>query len=230
MRGVNKWAVTGLAAVCMWGAFSIRAGPVEGDLAPAPGQPCDALQIEYDVAANLTLTDTPHGSGNGTYRVGPGRVVLLFPQGLGPGPRPVQLLGYSMQEHFAVRPSSVIGSADIDVNLLTQSAQGCGVATGVLEGNTIRWTSHVRDYRSDGTTHCEGGLCGKFGAPKEGTNPWRLKPQEVPFGAFTFSPDGKTFTMPSTFVETSKDPQQTAHVALAGREARRICVPANTCR
>jgi hypothetical protein len=189
-------------------------------------QPCDAWQVEYALSANLTLRDTPHGTGDGTYGVGPGRAVLLF---YGPDHRQVQLLGYAMRERFQIEPSSIVGSADIDVDLTTTTAQGCGVAQGVLEGNTVRWTSRVRGYRSDGTTTCDGGLCGKFGAPPEGQAPWGLRPQDVTFGGFTFGPDGKTFTMANTFVETSRNPQQTAFVSLSGREVRRVCVQ-NPCR
>jgi hypothetical protein len=218
----GKRAISFSFAALLGVAVSVNAPAARGQAEPS--QPCDAWRVEYALAANLTLTDTPHRSGDGTYRVGPGRAVLLF-RG-----QDVQLLGYSMQEHFPVQPRSIVGSADIDVNLVTRSDEGCGVAHGVLQGNVLHWTSRVRNYRSDGTTTCEGGLCGKFGAPKEGTNPWGLRPQDVTFGSFTFAPDGKTFTMPNTFVETSKDPQQTAHVALAGREVRRECVPANTCR
>ena len=202
--------------------LSANAKPGEG--AVEPSSPCEAWQVEYDLASNLTLSNTPHGAGDGTFRVGPGKAVLLFE-----GPD-VQLLGYTMREQFTIHPSSPFGSADIDVDLTTRSAEGCGVAHGTLVGHTLRWTTRIRDYRSDGTTTCAGGLCGRFGAPKDGENPWRLLPQDVPFGDFTFSPDMTTFTMPSTFVETSRDPQQTAHVALAGREARRTCMPPSTCR
>jgi hypothetical protein len=198
---------------------------VEGAVEPRP--PCDAWQVEYALAANLTLADTPHGQGNGTFSIGPGRVVLLFS---GPGQQQAQLLGYSMQEHFSLTPSTVFGSAEIDVDLTTRTAEGCGVAYGVRSGNTIQWSSRVRGYRSDGTTTCAGALCGKFGAPREGQNPWLLRPQDVQFGTFTFSADGSTFTMPTTFVEASKNPQQTAYVALSGREVRRTCVKPDTCR
>jgi hypothetical protein len=124
----------------------------------------------------------------------------------------------------------LFGSATIDVDITTQSAQGCGVAYGIVSGRTLNWTSRVRAYRSDGITTCDGGLCGKFGAPPEGQAPWTLRPQDVTFGAFTFSPDGRTFTMPKTFVEASRSPQQTAFVELSGREVRRVCVDPGACR
>src|SRR5579863_2874551 len=72
-----------------------------------PAAKCDAWQIEYALAGSLTLRDTPHGSGDGTYSVGPGRAVLLF---YGPDGTQVQLLGYAMRERFLIEPSAFIGS------------------------------------------------------------------------------------------------------------------------
>ncbi len=201
------------------------------DAAVEPQPTCDAWRVEYALAANLKLTNTPHGAGNGTYTVGPGRAVILFEEHQGEPHRHAELLGYSMQEQFTMKPSSIFGSATIIADLTTETAEGCGVAFGVVSGNELSWTSPIHGYRSDGTIHCEGGLCGKFEAPPPGESGFSLPPQDVQFGPFTFGPDGSTVhDGSSTFVEKSELPKQTAYIALSGREVRRVCVQANSCR
>jgi hypothetical protein len=207
---------------------SASPSPVEGALEPQ--QPCQAWQVEYVLAANLTLTNTPHGAGNGTFTVGPGRAVILYEDRDGQPGGNTQLLGYTMREQFSVRPRTIFGGADIQTDLTTRTAEGCGVGHGVRNGETLTWTSTIRDYHTDGTIHCEGSLCGRFQAPPPGESEFRVGSQDVRFSPFTFSPDGSTFTMPKTFVEKSEDPKQTAFVALSGREVRRQCVAASTCK
>ena len=207
---------------------SASPAPVEGALEPQP--PCQAWQVEYVLAANLTLTNTPHGAGNGTFRVGPGRAVILYEDRDGQPGGTAQLLGYTMREQFTVRPRTIFGGADIQTDLTTRTAEGCGVGHGMRSAETLSWTSTIRDYRTDGTIYCEGSLCGRFEAPPEGDSEFHVGSQDVRFAPFTFSPDGSTFTMPKTFVEKSENPKQTAFVALSGREVRRQCVAAHTCK
>jgi hypothetical protein len=56
-----------------------------------------------------------------------------------------------------------------------------------------------------------------------------IAPHPAQFKPFAFSPDMKTFTMPSMFVSKSDSPRQTAHLVLSGREMRRECVPPPSC-
>lgn len=65
--------ISGVVAV----GLGIALAPAEAPAQDA-GAPCEAFEIEYTLAANVTLRDTPMGEGNGTYTIGPGKVVLRF--------------------------------------------------------------------------------------------------------------------------------------------------------
>ena len=104
------------------------------------------------------------------------------------------------------------------------------VAEGAMQGRTVAWATKVSGLQTDGKVDCVGSLCGSFGAPPKGTSPLHVGPNDVEFQPFEFGSDGKTFTMSSAFVSKTAQPQQTAHLALAGREVSRVCAPVITCR
>jgi hypothetical protein len=105
----------------------------------------------------------------------------------------------------------------------------CGAANGSLAGTTLRWSTPVRGYRTDGKLTCQGSLCGSFGAPPEGTSGFRVAAHPVTFRSFEMSDDLHRFTMPLTFVSKTEHPKQTAYLTLAGTEVRRSCVATPPC-
>jgi hypothetical protein len=190
-----------------------------------PAADCKAWQIDYTLAATLTLSDTPMGAGDGEYAIGPGQMTLRFEdKGGKPGGR-AQMLAYKMRDHFTVVSRALFLKTTVTTDARTRVTPVAGVAAeGRLEGGRLDWTTKVRGYRTDGYLTCEGALCGKFGAPPAGRSELRIGPGDVQFSALQLSADLKRFTMPSTFVAKTKTPKQTAHVELRGREARRRAI------
>lgn len=193
---------------------------------------CGGWELEYALSANLQLSETPMGQGDGVYPIGPGRAVLRTEDRDGQPGGNVVLTAYEMREYFTVHSKTLFWSTTVVTDTHTQTAaQGCdGVARGRLGGGTLSWSTPLAGYRTDGSLTCDGSLCGKFGAPPAGRTAFHVAPHPVPFLPFVLSGDLKTFTMASTYVSKTEMPQQTAHLTLAGREVRRTCLPAAVCR
>ena len=218
-----------------WLLLALIAGTValvgpSGD-ATAQAEPCDAWDVDYGLSASLKLTDTPMGAGNGVYTVGPGSVVIRYVNANGKLGSVARMRSYTMKEHFTIDSHVVFWTTHVVTETQTQTTPAmCGdVANGELTGQNLRWLTPLAGYRTDGTLTCEGSLCGNFGAPPPGKSELHIAPHGVPFSAFQFAPDMKTFTMPSTFVAKTDAPKQTAFIALAGREMRRTCVHVTPC-
>jgi hypothetical protein len=185
----------------------------------ADAPPCT---VEYDLSAQLTISDTPLGQGNGTHAIGPGRAVVRFD-----GPN-VQLLAYSMHATFAVRPRTAFWRTTVVTDVQSEGTpdeRGI-VATGTFDGQRIHWTTPLRGYHTDGTLDCSGAFCGKFTAPPHGKSPLQIGPAPQPFSDWTFAPDGKSFAMPKTQFPRTQTPKQSSAVAISGTEAKRTCAPA----
>jgi hypothetical protein len=216
----------------------LTAGPAPADGGPGQrateeeAKTCDAWDVEYRLAANLQVTDTTLGKGDGVYKIGPGRVVLRFDDRDGQPTGNAKMLSYTMQVHMTVEGKALFWSAKATTDTKTTVTEGActPAAEGALTDHTLRWSTKVRGYRYDGTVLCEGSLCGKFGAPAAGTTPIHVGPTPVEFKPFEFSADMKTFTMPYTLVSKTDSPKQTAYVTLAGREASRACVQIKPCK
>jgi hypothetical protein len=192
-----------------------------------PSPPCVATEIEYVTSANLKLSDTTMGVADGTYLIGPGRVVLRF-EG-----NHVRMVAYSMRESVSVRVrAAAFWWADVSTDANTSvSTDGCGnAAKGTLDGHTLRWKTPVLGHRTDGTLTCKGPLCGVFGAPKRGTTELHFGPTNKAFGPFVFAPDMNTFAMAATPPVKMMQPKQTSQFAISGREVKRRCVERSFCR
>ena len=187
--------------------------------------PCAAWDVEYALSASLQLAETPMGQGDGTYPVGPGRVVLRFEDQDGqPGGR-ATLLSYSLREHFTVKSKTLFWTTTVVTDAQSRvPARGGSAAEGTLRRTTLEWTSPLRDYRTDGSVTCDGTLCGKFGVPRSGESELHIGPNPVQFRSFEFARDMKTFRMPYVFLSKTDAPKQASHLALTGREVRRTCV------
>ena len=192
---------------------------------------CDAFEIEYALAANLQLTETPLGKGDGIYPVGPGAAVLRFVNKGGVPGGPVEMLSYQMHEHFVIHSTALFWrSSFTSITDTTVTPNACAVAAqGALVGRTIRWSTPLLAYRTDGVVTCQGSLCGKAGAPPPGETELHLGPGPVWFRPFDFAADMRTFTMPKTQVSKTESPKLTASIAMAGREIRRRCVQVQPC-
>jgi len=197
----------------------------------AEAAPCDEYEVEYLLAANLELSETPLGQGNGVYRVGPGTTVVRFEQRDGVPTGAAKLVSYGMTVRFTVHSTTLFWNTHVATDAKsTVSSDDCGViASGMLSNRKLEWKSDVRGARTDGTVNCEGSLCGKFGAPPAGMTPLHEPPRNLRFRPWVFAPDMKSFTMAKTWIAHSDSPRHTAHVALAGREIRRTCVRSLSC-
>jgi hypothetical protein len=200
-----------------------------------PAQPsgggCAAYDVIYSIAGNLQLTDTPMGAGNGTYPVGPGSVVLR----VDPQAGRTTMVSFEMPERFGIDSKKLFWTTHVDMNATARATPaGTGacasVAEGAMRGQSLAWATRANGFHTDGTIGCRGSMCGKFGAPPPGTSDLHIGPSDVQLSPFEFSPDGRTFTMASTFVSKTASPKQTAHLALAGHEVSRTCAPVAQCR
>jgi hypothetical protein len=201
-----------------------------GSTAPPDAQGCAAWDVTYALSGNLQLSDTPMGAGNGTYAIGPGKAVLR--QDVRSGR--VTMLSYQLPQRFGIVAKKMFWTTHVNTNATARATpRGSGecshVAEGAMQGRTVAWQTEVSGLRTDGVIDCNGSLCGSFGAPPKGTSPLHIGPSDVQFQPFEFGPDGKTFTMSSTFISKTEQPKQTAHVALSGREVSRVCAPVVTC-
>ncbi len=210
-------------------ALASAAGFATGPSARAqPPAPCAVWEVEYTLAGDLQLTETPMKQADGTYPVGPGRVVLRFEDKDGqPGGR-ASMISYSLNEHFTVKSQALFWTTTIVVDARSRGTPGPSgaAAEGILRWSTLEWGTPVRGYRTDGSATCDGALCGKFGAPRPGQSELHILPGPVQFRPFEFAEDLKSFTMPYTFVSETDAPKQRSRLALSGQEARRSCLKA----
>lgn len=185
--------------------------------------PCEAVEVEYAIAANLALSDTVMGQGDGIYPIGPGTAVIRYAQRDGVLTGPATLVSYATIERVTIHATLAFWKTR--VTLLTRTTSGSDAhgkaASGFLSGTKLEWTSDVQGARTDGTLTCEGFLCGKGGAPRPGTSPIHVSPHGVRFQPWVFAPDMTTFAMSNTWVGRAESPRHTSHVAISGREIRR---------
>lgn len=226
----SKLIVGAITTVAIGLVSSPRKTAAQG---PTPPPACTAWNVEYTLSANLQLRDTPMGAGNGVYRIGPGTVVLRFEDRGGQPGGAAKMLSYTMRENFQIRSRTIFWTTTVITDARTDAtADGAcpSAAEGTLIGRTLRWSTPVRGYHTDGTLTCEGDLCGSFGAPPPGKSELHIAPHAVQLSPFELAADMKTFTMAHTFVSKTESPKQTAYITLAGREVRRSCAPAQGCR
>jgi len=220
----TKLAITGalVGALCV----SLAARDAHGDAAP-----CPAWDVDYLLAANLELRDTPVGAGDGQYKIGPGNMTLRFEDRGGLPAGRAKLMTYTMRESFQIVSKNLFWTTTVTTDTRTAATPDrCwSAAEGMLDGRTLKWSTPVRGYHTDGTLTCDGSLCGKFGAPPAGTSDLRIAPHDVTLGPLAYGEDGKTFKMASTFVTKTDMPKQTGYLTLAARELRRTCVQPKPC-
>jgi hypothetical protein len=194
--------------------------------ANAADDPCLVSDVDYTVKGSLQIKDTQFGAADGVYPLGGGTVRIRFERSAADAPMTARLMSYDFDTDLTVKAAIAFWSTTVVTQAHTTVDQSCdGASTGVVDAGDVVWRTPARGYRSDGTIHCEGNVCGQFGAPVPGASPLHESPS-VKFRPFHFAGDHRTFTMPYTLVSHSDSPRQTALLALAGRETHRSCVPA----
>jgi hypothetical protein len=215
------------------GALVFSIGGVSGEpsSAAASDGSCDAWEVEYVLNATVRISDTTMGAGDGVYPNGPGTAVLRFANRGGQLGGDVQLIDYRMNDNFTVISHALLWEASVKADTVSRTTpNSCGVAAeGVLRGNQLSWKGPWRGMRSDGSVICNGGLCGKFGAPPAGRSELHVPPHPVSFLPFKYATDLQTLTMDYSVVSRQSSPSQTSRIALAGREVRRTCVRVRPC-
>jgi hypothetical protein len=218
--------VAKLLTVGAVGAALALAVPPTGARADDPPS-CSAWDVEYGLSANLKITDTTMGAGDGVFPVGPGRAVVRFDSvNGGPGGH-ARLTSYAMHERVTITSKAAFWSATVTTETNSKAADGTA-AEGTLQGSTLSWSGPMRGYATDGKMSCGGSLCGKFGAPPPGDSTVHMPARSIPLAPFQYGKDMKTFAM--SFVQVSQSdgsssPKQTSFEAVSGREVKRTCVP-----
>lgn len=192
-----------------------------------PVAPCGAWDLEYALAANVKLSDTTMGAGDGVHSIGPGRVVVRAENLDGQPGGHAKMRSYEMKDFFTVVAKALFWGTKVTNDTHTTATPNTTgtIATGTFVDRTLRWDTVLSGMRTDGTVDCQGSLCGKFGAPPEGVTDVHTPPHPVTFANFEFDAERKTFTMAYSVVSKFESPRQTSRIALAGREVRRTCVP-----
>jgi hypothetical protein len=186
--------------------------------------PCATSEVEYTTVARLRIADTKFGAADGVYPLGAGKLRVRFEDSAEGGSKTARLMSYELDNHLAVKASFALWSTTVVTESHTSAATECeGAARGVVQGGALEWSTSVDGYRSDGTVHCKGNVCGQFGAPPPGSSPLH-ETSTVRLEPFHFDSSGKTFSMGYTRVSHSASPQQTTYVSLSGRETSRVCV------
>ena len=208
---------------------AITVGAGGSHVADADEPTCSVADVDYAVAGSLLLKDTQFGAADGVYPLGAGKVRLRFETAQSGGGREARLMSYELDNHLTVNASFALWSTKVVTESRTRVANECdGAAKGTVRHGDVVWSTKVDGYQSDGTLHCEGNVCGKFGAPPAGSSPLHEAPESVSFKPFHFNPDGRTFSMEYSQVSHSESPRRTAYLALSGRETKRTCVTAVT--
>jgi hypothetical protein len=191
---------------------------------------CSVRDVEYSISANLRVTGTIMGAGDGDYTIGPGKIVLHFDDRAASGGAgsSVTMVSYEMRQRFLVVSKALFWTTKVmtDVHSEGAPAGGAGVAEGAFNQRSIRWMNVGKNFHSDGSLTCDGSLCGMFGAPQPGRSELHMGPSTMTFKPFQFSPDMSTFSMQPVLTSKTSSPQQESYVALSGREVRRTCLDA----
>ncbi len=195
-------------------------------------QACNAWEVEYSLAAQVQLSDTMMGAGDGVHAIGPGKLVLHFDNvNNAPGGN-VKVMTYDMTDQFTV-DAKVMGVGTHIVNdTHTQTTPNiCGVAAqGALGSDrVVRWSGVWNGIHTDGHVTCGGSMCGRFGGPPAGQSEVHTPAHPAAFKPFEYAPDMKTFHMDYSVTAKSTSPSQTSKITFNGRETRRSCIYVKPC-
>jgi hypothetical protein len=124
-------------AVLMTAVALALAGAPHSASAEASSSDCNAVDVQYDVSANLMITGTVMGAGDGLHSIGPGKVVLRFDGGQ--GQRHARLLTYDLRQTFTVTAKALLWTTRVSTNVQMRAshAPSSFVAEGMLGGSTL---------------------------------------------------------------------------------------------
>jgi hypothetical protein len=201
---------------------------------PASAPVCRTWLVDYALVGGtaLKIVDTPYGAGDGTYPIGPGTARLCFTDGGGaPAPGPAALVELQVATRFALNTTAMGFRMRIVTDAVTaiSTEDGGFVARGTYAGARISWSERARGYRSTGTMHCAGVLCGKFGSPPKGRSRLATGPHTIRLRPFQLGDGVGRFSMGYAEVDHSSKPSRSVLMRLEARETARRCVPTPTC-
>ena len=213
-------------------ALAIAAALVTAISASADDAPaCNTWEVEYTLAANVELSDTAMGAGDGVHSIGPGDLVLHFANVGGQPGGDVKLMKYDMTDQFTVNAKVMgIGTTVTNDTHTKSTPNVCGVsAQGTLSGTMLRWSTLWNGIHTDGHVTCSGNMCGHMGAPPSGQSAVHTPAHPANFKSFQYAPDMKTFHMDYSVTAKSTNPSQTSRITFNGRETRRSCIYVRPC-
>jgi hypothetical protein len=201
---------------------------------PASQPACNSWIVDYDVMPGtaLKLADTPYGAGDGTYAIGPGTVRVRFAdRGGAPAAGDAALLDLQLTTKFVVNTTALGFKMRISTDgIVGFTPDECGVvARGTLEGDHVTFVERARGYRSVGTLHCTGALCGKFGSPPAGRSQMARTPRPVKLRPLQLRDGVSRMSIGFFEVERQRKPSQTVLLRVEARETGRRCVMMPPC-
>jgi hypothetical protein len=204
-------------------------------LAPAPSMaddpPCNTWEVEYSLAAQVRLSDTAMGAGDGLHAIGPGKVILHFDNVNSQPGGNVKLMTYEMTDQFTVDAHVLgVGTTVVNDTKTRATPNVCGVsAQGTYGDRVLRWSTLWNGIHTDGHVNCNGSMCGRMGAPPTGQSDVHTPAHPAVFKPFEYAADMKTFHMDYSVTSKSTSPSQTSSITFNGREARRSCIYVRPC-
>jgi hypothetical protein len=199
--------------------------------AMADDPPCNAWEVEYTLAAQVRLSDTAMGAGDGLHTIGPGKIILHFDNVNGQPGGGVKLMTYEMTDQFTVNAHVLgLGTTVTNDTKTRTTPNVCGVsAQGAVSDRVVRWSTLWNGMHTDGNLQCSGSMCGRMGAPPSGPSEVHTAAHPVVFKPFEYTPDMKTFHMDYSVTSKSTSPSQTSSITFNGRETRRSCIYVKPC-
>jgi hypothetical protein len=193
--------------------------------------PCNTWEVEYTLAAQVELSDTLMGAGDGVHTIGPGTLVLHFDNVNGAPGANAKLMTYDMTDQFTVNAKFAgVGTNVVNDTHTKTTPNICGVAAqGTLTGRVLTWSTLWNGVHTDGHVTCSGSMCGRFGGPPSGQSDVHTPAHPVVFKPFEYTPDLKTFHMDYSVTAKSTSPSQTSKITFNGRETKRSCIYVKPC-
>ncbi len=198
-----------------------------GNTGNCPG--ATAWEVTYDMTGSIfDIRDTPLGAGNQTNEVkmpytdnanwGPATMVIRFADAGGaPADGSAQIVSYIATQDFQVGSIATVHTM-LEIDAVGSGAQ-CGTAEGSLSGDTLSFTTSMRNYHSKGKITCTGAGCNIGGLPPEQQVD---ETKEQPLNSFTFKNGVGSFEMKE--VEVPNDDQATTWLTFTGTETGRTQV------
>ncbi|MEZ4230939.1 MAG: hypothetical protein R3B89_17325 [Polyangiaceae bacterium] len=189
-----------------------------------------AWEVTYDLTGSVfQISETPLGAGDQKNVVqkpydaddhwGPATIVVRFADADGaPGDGAAQLVSYVARQDFIVKSFGAEVHTMLDVDAVGTSGQ-CGSGEGALSGDTLSFSTPMRNYHTKGNITCQGNLCDGAGVPADRQVD---ETKDQPLKSFVFTNGVSAFEMEAT--EVSKDKQARTELSFIGTETGRTQV------